>query len=108
MMKRILLVLILTLVSVALFAEDGYLIVYNRTGYDIWELYVSHGSSDDWEDDRLGEYILKDGESFTVDLQGYKTLVFDVMAVDEDGDVYYFWNIDASLNDLSLTIDYLE
>ena len=107
-MKRLILIILFAVLSTALFAEDGYVIVYNRTGYDIYEMYVSHGTADDWEDDVLGEYILKDDESFEVTLDGYKTLVFDVMAVDEDGDTYYFWNLDAALNDFSLTIDYLE
>lgn len=100
--------IILMLAATAVFAFDGYVTIYNRTGYDIYFLYVSHEDSDDWEEDVLDDEILEAGDSFTIDLNGYKTARFDIMAEDEDGDVYYFWNLDCEYNDFSLTTDYLE
>ena len=108
-MKKTLLVLVLFLLCLsAAVSYDGYLVVYNRTGYTITELYVSHEYDDEYGDDVLGSAVLDDGDNFWVDLEGYKTSIFDVMAVDEDGDTYHFWNLDVEYNDLSLTIDYLD
>jgi len=107
MKKALMILVILALAATAVFAFDGYVTVYNRTGYDIYFLYVSHEDSDDWEDDELGDDILEDGGSVTINLNG-KTPIFDIMAEDEDGDTYYFWNLDCEYNDLSLTIDYLD
>ncbi len=107
-MKKALLVLVLLGLATALFAFDGYVTVYNRTGYDVYYLYVSHESSDNWEDDVLGSEILEAGDSFTVNLKGFSSPIFDIKAVDEDGDEYYFWNLDVEYNDFSLTLDYLD
>jgi hypothetical protein len=39
-----------------------------------------------------------------VNLTGYKSPVFDIRLVDEDGDKYTFWNVDVSKRDLTVTL----
>jgi len=87
---------------------NGYIEITNKTGYDIYYLYVSHEDSDDWEDDVLGDEILEDGESFRVDLDGYTSSIFDVQAEDEDEDTYTLYGIDVETDDLVITIDDLD
>lgn len=90
--------------SMVVAADDYYVEVTNSTGYVIYELYVSPESSDSWEEDVLGEDILLDGESVRVDLYGYESSIFDIMAVDEDGDTYTFYRIDVYYEDLDISI----
>jgi len=108
MKKTLFILLLLAMSAAAVFAFDGYITIYNRTGYDIYFLYVSHEGSDSWENDVLEDEILYDGESFYLELNGYKTPVFDIMAEDEDGDTYTFWNLDVELNNFAFTTDYLD
>jgi hypothetical protein len=41
----------------------------NKTGYQINKVYVSPNSSDDWEEDVLGQDVLDDGESVHIRFQ---------------------------------------
>ena len=78
------------------FADQGEVIVLNRTGYDIYYLYISPESSDSWGDDLLGdEEILADGSHASVAVPGLgKFCVFDLKAVDLDDDSYVKWDLD--------------
>ncbi|MBN2050485.1 MAG: hypothetical protein JW760_08590 [Spirochaetales bacterium] len=78
-----------------LFAEDGQVIVLNRTGYDIFYLCISPESSDSWGEDLLGEAsFLPDGSQATVTVPGLPdTCVFDLKAVDLDDDTYFKWGL---------------
>lgn len=108
-MKRIrmgALVLILAVLPSLLGALDSISVI-NRTGYDIFYLYVSPESSDSWGDDVLGDEVLLDGSSITVSLEEYSDLCrFDIKAVDSDNDSYIKWEYDAC--DLSKVILTLE
>ncbi len=86
-------------------AADFYVDITNRTGYTIRYMYVSPAKSDSWEEDVLGDDVLLDGKTQRVNLRGYKSAVFDIKLVDEDGDSYTFWNIDVSEEDLVVTLD---
>ena len=87
---------------------SGYIDVTNSTGYDIYYLYVSHEDSSGWGEDVLGSEILRSGDSFWVDLDNYPSSIFDVKAEDEDGDTYTIFGIDASIDDLTLTLSDLD
>lgn len=89
-------------------AFDGYINVENETGYDIHYLYISPANADDWEEDVLEEDILENGEEIKVTVEGYKSSIFDVKAVDEDGDSYTFWDIDVATTDITVTLDDLD
>ena len=51
---------------------------------------------------------MPDGETRRVNLTGYKSAVFDIRLVDEDGDKYTFWNVDVSKRDLTVSLDDLD
>ena len=109
MFKKLLaFVAIFCLTATTVFAFDGYIEVTNDTGYDIYFLYISHEDSNSWEEDVLGSDILFNGETVRVDVTGYPSSVFDIQAVDEDGDTYTLWGVDIALYDVTFTLDDLD
>lgn len=84
---------------------DGYVEVTNKTGYDIYYLYVSHAKSDSWEEDVLDDDILPNGNTVRVNLRNAKSSIFDIRAKDEDGDTYTIWDLDVSRHDVVFTLD---
>jgi hypothetical protein len=94
--------------NAAAVAADYYVEITNRTGYTIHYMYVSPAKSDSWEEDVLGKDVLPDGQTRRVNLKGYRSSVFDIRLVDEDGDKYTFWNIDVSKRDITVTLDDLD
>jgi len=94
--------------SAAAVAADYYVDITNQTGYTIMYMYVSPAKSDSWEEDVLGDDILPSGKTQRVNLAGYKSSIFDIRLVDEDGDKYTFWNIDVSEEDITVTLDDLD
>ena len=85
-------------------AADYYVDITNDTGYTIMYMYVSPAKSDSWEEDVLGEDVLPSGKTQRVNLNGYKSPIFDIRLVDEDGDKYTFWNVDVSERDITVTL----
>ena len=94
--------------SAAAVAADYYVDITNRTGYTIMYMYVSPAKSESWEEDVLGDETMSNGETRRVNLTGYKSPMFDIRLVDEDGDKYTFWNVDVSKVDLTVTLDDLD
>jgi hypothetical protein len=88
--------------------NTDYILITNQTGFDIFFLYISHESSDDWEEDVLDDEVLSDGETAKVDIQGYSTSIFDIRLEDEDGDTYTLWDVDVETTDLIVTLDDLD
>ena len=84
--------------------ENYYVEVTNQTGYTIVFMYVSPGDARSWEEDVLGEDVLPTGRTQRVNLYGYRSPIFDIRLVDEDGDTYTFWNLDVSRHDLVVTL----
>jgi hypothetical protein len=89
-------------------AGDYYVDITNETGYTIMYMYVSPAKSDSWEEDVLGEDVLASGQTQRVTLTGYKSSVFDIRLVDEDGDKYTFWNVDVAQRDITVTLSDLD
>jgi len=63
-------------------------------------MYVSPVGSDEWEEDVLGDDVLPNGETRRVTLRGYKSPLFDIRLVDEDGDTYTFWRVNVVTHDI--------
>ena len=61
--------------------------VVNDTGYTIYYLYISRDDTSDWEEDVLGDDVLRSGENVRVTLPGPG--VWDFKAIDKDDDDYY-------------------
>ncbi|HEY3516260.1 MAG TPA: hypothetical protein VGL98_04370 [Gammaproteobacteria bacterium] len=92
--------------SAAAVAGDYHFDITNETGYTITYLYVSPETSNYWEEDVLGkDGLLRPGKTHRVNLSGYKSPIFDIRLVDEDGDWYTFWKVDVSKQNLRVTRD---
>jgi hypothetical protein len=94
--------------SAAQAQQNYYVDVTNRTGFTILYIYVSPGDARTWEDDVLGLDVLLSGSTQRVNLYGYRSPIFDIRLVDEDGDTYTFWNVDVSRQDLVVTLANLD
>jgi hypothetical protein len=67
----------------------------NDTGYTVEEVYVSATTSDDWEEDVLGQHVLPDQSSVEITFPGKdKTCVYDLRVVYDDGEVAEWVNFD--------------
>ncbi len=88
----------LLVLSVLAFVSFGqYFEITNDTGYDIYYVYISYSSDDEWGGDWLGEDIFADGETFIFDMEDYDwdLELFDIQLVDVDEDTYTFMAVDA-------------
>lgn len=101
--------------------EGASIEITNESGIDVWYVYISPSKADDWGEDWLDDVIIPDGETHTI--FGIPEGVYDVRAMDEDGDeIEVFWSVElegdmtwsisglASLqitNDTDRTIGYL-
>lgn len=105
MKKLVLACLLLCLTSVNAYAANMYIKVTNKTGFDIYYLYVSEVDSDEWGEDVLDVDVLENGATVQVNLKGYSNPRFDIQAEDEDGDTYTLHNINVNKYDVVFTID---
>lgn len=83
--------LFLLFFSVSVFAGTQDFTLVNETGVEIYSLYVSEASNDDWEEDVLGEHVLPDGDRMEVSFRGRSACMWDLRVEDEDGDALE-WN----------------
>ena len=107
-LKLLIAAAVLVCASAAAVAGDYYVDITNKTGYTIMYMYVSPAKSDSWEEDVLGEDVLASGKTQRVTLTGYKSSIFDIRLVDEDGDRYTFWKVDVSKQHLTVTPDNMD
>ncbi len=59
--------------------------IINDSGRDIWAIYISASDADDWGENRLTDTVIRDGKSYV--LKGIPAGVYDLQAVDENGEV---------------------
>jgi len=77
-------------------AQDRRVFVINRTGQTIMRFYASRTSTDNWEEDILGEGILRNGERVRVNIDdGTGACMFDFKAVLRDKRELTRFNIDV-------------
>jgi len=69
--------------------------VVNNTGYTCFYLFLSPVTSDNWEEDVLGDDILESGQSIRVRLEFplSHSNRYDFKMIDLDGDSYTKWNV---------------
>jgi len=67
-------------------ADDIVFTLTNATDVDLIEFYASPTTSDDWEDDILGEDILPAGAQAEITIGGDRGCDYDLKAVFADGD----------------------
>ena len=81
--------------------------IVNDTGFDIYYLYVSPSSSGSWGEDVLGDSILDDGRRFSSSLAEEEDL-YDIRAIDEDGDTYTIFNVNLREGPYTITLSDLD
>ena len=93
MKKKVMLIGVLLLFGVCvLFAQTGPTIaVVNNTGYTIFFIYISPSDSDNWEEDVLGNDVLRPGQTLNIRLPRNGT--WDFMAVGQNGTEYVLMGI---------------
>ncbi len=109
-MKKIILIVLLS-ISFTCFTfgnSQKTVTVKNNTGYEIYYLYITPSSYDDWDNNLLEDDTIKDGEELTLNLKEYnnKECIYDIQAIDEDDDSYsqYEKNI-CSDSYIEITVD---
>ena len=78
--------------------------LHNQTGVEIHELYVSPHSSDDWEEDILGEDTLPNGESVDIHFSRKEhAKLWDLKVVDKEGNSITWENLNLlEISDVTL------
>ncbi|HLU00170.1 MAG TPA: hypothetical protein VKZ70_10560 [Burkholderiaceae bacterium] len=100
MLKRILLMSAIAVVTLAgtnaAVAADRKVKVINKTKTPLFAFYASRTSTDDWEEDILGDDVIMPGRSLVIDIDdGTGACKFDFKGEFEDGDVVVKRNIDV-------------
>src|SRR5947209_7460508 len=71
--------------------------LHNATGVEIHELYVSPHSSDDWEEDVLGQDTLADGDSVDITFsRKERAKLWDLKVVDSKGNSITWEELNAA------------
>lgn len=81
--------------------------VHNMTGVTIAELYISPHSTDQWEEDILGQDTLSNGESLDITFdRTEKAAKWDLKIVDKDGDSIEWENLNLlEISEVTLHFD---
>lgn len=87
---------VLLCAPVAFAGEQDFTLV-NRTGVDIYELYVAPSDQTDWEEDVLGADILADGDSVHVTFSSAEdSELWDIKVVDGHGNDVHWLQVDLT------------
>lgn len=77
-------------------AADRKVKVINKTKTAIYAFYASRTSTNDWEEDILGDDVIMPGESMTIDIDdGTGACKFDFKGEFKDGDEVVKNNVDV-------------
>jgi len=92
-MKKFVLVVVLVALTTVFAIADTFTL-RNSTGYTIYEVYVSHGSSTDWGDDILDPTeVLGPNRTVTINIpDSWRGDPIDILVIDEDGDSYTIYD----------------
>jgi hypothetical protein len=95
MKKLIYLLPMLFVLAMAAYAGDQDFTLVNETGVTIDEFYCSAVSTNDWEEDILGQDTLPDGESVDISFaHSEEECNWDFKIKDEDGNEIFWRNVD--------------
>ena len=85
--------------------------IVNNTGYTVYVVVISPSENDEWGSDILGDEVLENGAAVTYQLPQplSEVNVYDIAMEDEDGDVYFKWEVTLTNNaQVVFTIEDLE
>ncbi len=78
-------------------AGDQDFRLVNKTGVEIYSVYVSPHNADDWQDDVLDEDTLADGDQVDITFsRKERTAMWDLRIEDEDGNALEWENLDLT------------
>lgn len=87
--------LVMALTTLPAFAGEETLTVNNKTGYTISEIYIAPASSNEWEEDIMGDDQLETDTSVDIDFsKSEDTCKWDMRAVYDDKTTAVWRNID--------------
>ena len=87
-------VVMMGLLSISAFAGDQDFTLVNETGLTVVAFYCSPTTTNNWEEDILGQDVLEDGQQVLINFQANtEDCKYDLMIVDEDGDKIVWANI---------------
>jgi len=75
------------------FAGTQDFTLINQTGVEVWRLFVSETSNDDWEEDVLGDDTLPDGSRIDMSFAGRSACLWDILVTDSDENELVFQGI---------------
>ncbi len=79
--------LILPALPLAAETRTETLLVRNRTGFALVQMFTSPVNDEYWGDDVLGSYVVPTGRNATITIRNVGECVYDMLMVFEDGDV---------------------
>ncbi|MEM1207114.1 MAG: argininosuccinate lyase [Acidobacteriota bacterium] len=82
--KLAILCAVFLLPSTAMAGTQDFTLV-NQTGIDIYQVFISETSNDDWEEDVMGRDILPDGGRVDISFSNRSACLWDMMVTDEEG-----------------------
>jgi len=85
-------------------AEAQIIAIHNHLDIEIFEIYMSDSSVDNWEEDILGDGILEAGETLNVTILGSFDQ-FDVLVIDRNGNEMTRFNFPGNTTDILVTRD---
>ena len=85
------LIAILALTAAPAFAGTQDFTLVNQTGVEIYRLFISETSNDDWEEDVLGRDTLPHGSRMNINFSGRSACLWDIMITD-DADNSVTWD----------------
>jgi len=89
----------------AAFAAEAQIIaIHNHLDIEIFEIYMSDSSVDNWEEDILGDGILEAGETLNVTILGSFDQ-FDVLVIDRNGNEMTRFNFPGNTTNILVTRD---
>ena len=81
--------------TVAWAREDVTFDLYNQTSVNLVELYISPSNIDYWEEDILGNSVVRAGQAVSVTIaDGRETCIYDIQGVFADSDIVEDYQID--------------
>ena len=97
-MKRLLYcILLLFLTLTPLFSQEA--VIINKTGFDIYNIYLSPSGMEQWSKDLLPNDVILSNQYKVLDLSSYEDeFIFDFRFIDVDGDEYIKKNVDLNLH----------
>ena len=69
--------------------------IRNNGKFAIWYIFVSPTTSDEWEEDILGEDVMPANSELNVEMTGYDNqCMFDIKIIDERENVREYYDVD--------------